>query len=85
MMRLILRDDHLPLVAPDFLSAGNVAKTSVGEGLMIGVFVHLFRRTRFCSETLQPSSSDRWHAHSSNTCVNTKYFSRMYGNIEKTH
>ena len=40
MMHLVLRDDHLPLVALDFVSADNVAKASAGEGLMIGVFVH---------------------------------------------
>lgn len=40
-MPLILRDDNLSLVAPDYVSANNVAKTSVGEGRAIGVFVHL--------------------------------------------
>lgn len=38
-MPLILHDDNLSLVAPDYVSADNVAKTSVGEGLVIGVFV----------------------------------------------
>lgn len=40
VMHLSFREDHSPLVAPDFVSADNVAKTSVGEGLPIGVFVH---------------------------------------------
>lgn len=41
MMRLVLHDGHLPLVAPDFVCADRAAKTSPGEGLMTGVFVHL--------------------------------------------
>lgn len=35
-----LCDDHLPHVAPDFVSADCIAKTSVGEGLVIGMFAH---------------------------------------------
>lgn len=38
-MHLVLRDDHLPLVASDFVSADNVAKPTVGEGLVIELFV----------------------------------------------
>lgn len=41
VMHLILLDDHLPLVAPDFVCADSAAKMSLGEGLMTGVFVRL--------------------------------------------
>lgn len=40
-MQLILRDDHLPLAAPDFICGDSAAKVSLGEGLVTGVFVHL--------------------------------------------
>lgn len=41
MMQLVLHDDCLPLAAPDFVCADSAAETSLGEGLMTGVFVHL--------------------------------------------
>lgn len=41
MMHLIFHDDHLPLLAPDFVCDDSAAKTSLGEGLVTGVFVHL--------------------------------------------
>lgn len=41
MMHLVLHDDCLALVAPDFVCADSAEKTSLGEGLMTGVFVHL--------------------------------------------
>lgn len=41
MMHLILHYDHLPPVAPGFFCADSAAKTSLGEGHVMGVFVHL--------------------------------------------